>query len=53
MAEQDMKSRDEQDSGVDRTLIRQRLALTPAERARLSVESARNVARIKAHLRHV
>lgn len=53
MAEQKQKSRDDEDSGVDRTLIRQRLALTPAERARLSVESARNVAKIKAKLRHV
>ncbi|HEV7764648.1 MAG TPA: hypothetical protein VGQ76_06580 [Thermoanaerobaculia bacterium] len=41
------------DSGVDRTLIRQRLALTPAERARLAVESARNVVRIKTNLRHL
>lgn len=41
------------DSGVDRTLIRQRLALTPAERARVFVESARNVAKIRANLRHL
>lgn len=36
------------DSGVDRTLIRRLLVLTPAERARLAVESARNVAKILA-----
>ena len=30
-------------SGVDRTLIRQRLALTPAERARLAAEEARKL----------
>jgi hypothetical protein len=53
MSEQNLDSHDEKDSGVDRTLIRQRLALSPAERARISVESARNVARIKANLRHV
>jgi len=29
--------------GVDRTLIRQRLALTPAERARLAAEEARKL----------
>lgn len=55
MAEQKVDSREEpqQDSGVDRTQIRERLALTPAERARVFVESARNVARIKANLRHL
>ena len=32
--------------GVDRTAIRQLLRLTPAERARLAVEEARNLERI-------
>lgn len=38
-------------TGVDRTLIRQRLVLTPAERARVLVESARNVATMRANLK--
>jgi hypothetical protein len=53
MAEQKVSPEQKYDSGVDRTLIRQRLALTPAERARVFIESARNVARIKANLRRV
>jgi predicted transcriptional regulator len=31
--------------GIDRTVIRQLLALSPGERGRLAVEEARNVAR--------
>lgn len=33
----------QQGKGVDRTLIRQRLALTPAQRVRLAVTEARNL----------
>ncbi|MBW3563922.1 MAG: hypothetical protein KY459_04270 [Acidobacteria bacterium] len=33
----------EKGTGVDRTLIRQRLALTPAQRVRLAVREARNL----------
>jgi hypothetical protein len=45
------KAEQKEESGVDRTLIRARLALTPAERARVFVESARNVAKIIANVR--
>ncbi len=37
--------------GVDRTAIRQMLALTPAERLRLAVEEARNLASFDARIR--
>ena len=37
--------------GVDRTLIRQLLDVTPAERLRIGIESARNVADLFARLR--
>jgi len=37
--------------GIDRTLIRRLLDLTPAERLRIGVESARNVAELFARLR--
>jgi hypothetical protein len=55
MAEPNVKSQVEQKpgTGVDRTLIRQMLALTPAERARTIVESARNVAKVLARARRV
>ena len=33
--------------GVDRSLIRERLKLTPADRIRLAVEEARNMPRIR------
>jgi len=37
--------------GIDKTLIRQRLRLTPAERARLAVEDARNLQRLRERIR--
>ncbi len=37
--------------GVDRTVIRRLLELTPAERFRLAVEEARNLAKFEAKLR--
>ena len=40
-------------TGVDRTLIRNLLALTPAERARIAVESARNLAALLAKARRL
>jgi len=49
MSEQNQEKK--HDSDVDRTLIRQRLALSPAERAKVFVESARNVAKILAAAR--
>lgn len=38
-------------NGIDRTVIRRLLALTPAERFRLAVEEARNLAAFDARLR--
>jgi hypothetical protein len=38
-------------AGVDRTVIRNLLALTPAERVRLLIESARNAAEIRDKMR--
>ena len=38
-------------NGVDRTVIRRLLELTPAERFRLAVEEARNLAAFDARLR--
>jgi hypothetical protein len=38
-------------AGIDRTLIRQMLALSPRERARVAIESARNMAAIHARVR--
>jgi hypothetical protein len=40
-------------TGVDRTVIRNLLALTPAERARIAVESARNVMALLAKARRL
>jgi hypothetical protein len=40
-------------TGVDRTLIRSLLALTPAERARIAVESARNLTALLAKVRRL
>jgi hypothetical protein len=55
MAEPHVEPQTEQKpgTGVDRTLIRQMLALTPAERARTIVESARNVAKVFSRARRV
>ena len=38
-------------AGVDRTLIRELLALTPRERAKLAVQAARQLAAIHAHMK--
>jgi hypothetical protein len=38
-------------TGVDRTLIRQMLALTPRERAKIAVQAARNLSAIHAKIR--
>jgi hypothetical protein len=40
-------------TGVDRTLIRNMLALTPAERVKVLVASARNLAELLARARRV
>ena len=40
-------------TGIDRTTIRNLLALTPAERARIAVESARNLAALLAKARRL
>ena len=39
--------------GVDRTQIRQLLALTPAERLRVMVESSRNMAALLTKIRRI
>ena len=38
-------------AGVDRTLIRQLLALTPAERIKLAVREANNLAKLMENMR--
>jgi hypothetical protein len=38
-------------SGIDRTLIRQMLALTPRERAKAAVQASRNLSAIHAKIR--
>ena len=55
MAEPHIESQVEQKpgAGVDRTLIRNLLALTPAERARIAVESARNLTALLAKVRRL
>lgn len=40
-------------TGIDRTLIREMLALTPAERARLIIDAARTLSEILAKARRV
>jgi hypothetical protein len=40
-------------TGVDRTVIRNLLALTPAERARIAVESSRNLTALLAKARRL
>ena len=40
-------------TGIDRTLIREMLALTPADRARLMIDAAQKLAQILAYARRV
>ena len=53
MAEQQTEPTVEQKpgTGVDRTLIRQLLTLTPAERVKLAVREANNLARLMEKMR--
>lgn len=50
MAEQP-KVEDKLGAGIDRTVIRQLLVLTPAQRMKALVQSSRNVAELMAKLR--
>lgn len=41
--DKDEQARPRTGEGIDRSTIRQRLAMTPAERARVAVQEARNI----------
>jgi hypothetical protein len=53
MEQQREDERDKPGYGIDRTLIWQLLELTPAERFRLAVQAARNLAEFLEKTRHL
>lgn len=50
-ADQDLEVEPRLGRGVDRSLIRERLALTPDERGRAATVAARNLAALRLHVR--